>query len=416
MANNAPSPKLRPPANLLRLNRSPRTGRFAVVNHFNQTRARLAETARFPSLSAFLPQNLWPWISSYLKYVFTPRFPFPSYSGPNTGIYRLQPAIGTRFTLAVAGDWGTGTQEAETVTNLMATANPELTVHLGDVYYVGDDREIEENCLGKPNGGFSGVVWRHGSQGSFALNGNHEMYANGTAYFTRFLPTLGVNSDPGQLASFFCLEIGAWRILAIDTGYNSVGIPILSLIPGLNSLFDVGGDCRLEKALLDWLKKTVHPQTDPKPTLILSHHEYFSAFKDKDYTRPAKQLRRFFGAQEVVWVWGHEHRLAIYEKYAKDGGVKAYGRCAGHGGMPVELDTPDTAKAPIEFYDTRSHLLDGAVPVGKNGFVLIHVDGNALTLDYRDIDNAQLLVETFTPGARGALNRTFEDPGILTRA
>lgn len=416
MASTEPASKCRSSANLRHLNRSPQTGRFAMVNHFNQTRGRLAETSRFPSLSAFLPQNLWPWVSSYLKYIFTPRFPFPSYSGPKTGVYRLQPGSGTRFTVAVAGDWGTGTQEAQTITDLMAAANPDLTIHLGDVYYVGDDKEIEENCLGKNSGNLSGVKWRHGSQGSFALNGNHEMYANGKPYFTRLLPTLGLKSDPGQLASFFCLEAGAWRILAIDTGYNSVGVPILSLIPGLNSISAIGGDCHLEKALLNWLRNTLHPGSDPKPTLILSHHEYFSAFKDKDYTRPARQLREHFGAQEVVWLWGHEHRLGIYRLHAKDGGVNAYGRCVGHGGMPVELETPDTGKAPIEFYDTRSHLIDDNQPAGRNGFVLLHIDGDALTLDYRDIDNTQLLVETFKPSAGGALNRTFQDPGILTRA
>lgn len=387
-----------------------------MVNHFNQTRGRLAETGRFPSLSAFLPHNLWPWVSSYLKYVFTPRFPFPSYSGQKTGVYRLQPTTGTRFTFAVAGDWGTGTREAQTITDLMAGANPDLTIHLGDVYYVGDDKEIDENCLGKDSEDFSGVTWRHGSQGSFALNGNHEMYANGKPYFTRFLPTLGLKSDPGQEASFFCIEAGGWRILALDTGYNSVGLPILSMIPGLSSISAIGGDCHLEKAFLSWLKNTVNPQANPKPTLILSHHEYYSAYKDKDYTRPARQLREYFGDQQVVWLWGHEHRLAIYRMHAKDGGVNAFGRCIGHGGMPVERGIPDTGKAPIEFYDTRPHGIENTDKPGRNGFVIVQIDGDALTIDYRDIDDTPLLVETFTPGAAGTLNRTFQDPEILHRA
>jgi hypothetical protein len=39
----------------------------------------------------------------------------------------------------------------------------------------------------------------------------------------------------------------------------------------------------------------------------------------------------------VLWLWGHEHRLAIYREAAKEeeGDVTSYGRRIG--GMPVEL-------------------------------------------------------------------------------
>ena len=402
----------RPPAQLAKLNKSPSVGRFAIVNHFQRVKSRLAETSKFPALASFLPQNLWPWISSYLKYAFTPRFPFPKYSAPGGGVYRLGDA--GSVTIAIAGDWGTGTQEAQTVMDLMVKENPDLTVHLGDVYFVGDDQELAENCFGQSSAQFTGVVWRHGSQGSFALNGNHEMYANGKPYFTRFLPSLGMKSSPGQIASFFCLEAGGWRIIAIDTGYNSVGLPIFSLIPGLDNIPFVGGDCHLERALLDWLKESVKPLENPRPTVILSHHQYFSAFGDHAYTKPATQLREFFPTQEVIWIWGHEHRLAIYDKFSKDGGVTAFGRCLGHGGMPVELGTPKDQPAP-QLYDARVQILSDGTAAGKNGFVLVTIEQDVLTLDYRDIDNTRLLVERFSSGPGGALQRTFDDPGILRK-
>jgi hypothetical protein len=300
----------------------------------------------------------------------------------------------------------------------MSGTSPDFTIHLGDVYYVGGNSEIDENCFGKSAGEFEGVTWPHGSQGSFALNGNHEMYANGEPYFTSFLPTLGMRGDSGgQVASFFCLEAAKWRLLAIDTGYNSVGIPILSQIPGINTIPFIGGDCHLEKLLLNWLRSVVKPKENPKATLILSHHQYFTAFKDYAYTKPAKQLMEFFQGQEVVWIWGHEHRLGIYQKFSKDGGITAYGRCMGHGGMPVDLGTPDPTKAPLTFYDPRTHRLSNGVDVGQNGFVSITINGGVLTLDYRDIDNRQLLVERFTAGAGGSFTYDFTDPsGILKPA
>ena len=278
-------------------------GRFAIVNHFNRTVAALAPTSNFPGLKAFLPQNLWAWISNYLKNAFTPRYPFPDYTkSGKTGVYSLSPAAGgDTITIAIAGDWGTGTQEAETIADLMIATKPDLTIHLGDVYYVGDAPEIQENCFGMPTNGFQGVKWPHGSQGSFSLNGNHEMYANGRPYFTTFLPTLGMQGDAsGQLASFFCLETAQWRIVAIDTAYNSVGIPILSQIPVINSIPFIGGDCHLEEALLTWLRTVVKPKANPKATLLFSHHQYFTAFKDHAYTKPAKQLMEFFQGQDQL--------------------------------------------------------------------------------------------------------------------
>src|SRR5262249_48265049 len=183
----------------------------------------------------------------------------------------------------------------------------------------------------------------------------------------------------------FCLETAQWRIIGLDTGYNSVGIPILSMIPGIKAIPFIGGDCHLHERLLAWLRGTIRPKEQQKATLLLSHHQYYTAFSDRSYTKPARQLMEFFDTQEVVWLWGHEHRLAIYDRFSVGGGISAFGRCVGHGGMPVELGPPDTKKAPLKWYDTRSHTLDNGTPVGQNGFVNLTVEGDRLTLDYRDI-------------------------------
>jgi hypothetical protein len=90
------------------------------------------------------------------------------------------------------------------------------------------------------------VTWPIGQKGSFGLNGNHEMYANGVAYFDMFLPRLGLRTGPcgmsGQQTSFFCLENDYWRIIAVDTGYNSTGVPILAHLPFINRIPFIGGD------------------------------------------------------------------------------------------------------------------------------------------------------------------------------
>ena len=211
------------------------------------------------------------------------------------------------------------------------------------------------------------------------------------------------------------METPCWRILILDTGYNSVGLPVLGEIPWINKLRFVGADCRLEDGLIDWLRNVVQPQTNIKPTLVLTHHQYYTACADDAYTRPAQQLAEFFPYQELVWMWGHEHRLAIYDSFSlpAGGGLKAYGRCLGHGGMPVEVSTPasfNKSKAPITLYDNSTHKLSDGTDVGRNGFVLLTMDGYRLTFDYRDLNDNPMLVERFIGKADGTLVYSFDPP------
>lgn len=386
----ADAPKYQDPEDLVSLYRS------SLHSHYRQHVDQLKDAgSRFPRLSAFFPTQLWPWISKYLEYAFRRKHAFLSYqTAPQTserGVYKMAPTC----KLSVIGDWGTGTLESKTVMDLAMSYKPEYTIHLGDVYYVGDKDEIQENCEGQSHGVYTGVTWRSGSMGSFAMNGNHEMYANGDAYFDNFIGTLGIpaSNDKKQLASYFCLENESWRIIGIDTGYNSTGIPILTKIPLLNRIGAIGGDGKLEDQLIDWLRNTVKPVQRSLATIILSHHQYFSAFEG-EYPKPAEQLLEFFAHQDVLWLWGHEHRMAVYGKYAP-AGIAAYGRCIGHGGMPVELASPKSgAKAPLQFYD--GSVYNAKMNVGFNGFVNLTLDGNTATLDYRRLDNTQVLEERFT--------------------
>jgi hypothetical protein len=78
---------------------------------------------------------------------------------------------------------------------------------------VGDPQSVNENCLGikNPSNNYDPVTWPIGPKGSFALNGNHEMYANGGGYFDVLLPQLGLcdsnGATSGQQTSFFACKI-----------------------------------------------------------------------------------------------------------------------------------------------------------------------------------------------------------------
>jgi predicted phosphodiesterase len=319
--------------------------------------APTAAPPSFPGLAAFKNGDLWPWIWNYLKTSFGGKVkPYPVYPDGDTGVYALRAADGSTGTikLALVGDWGTGTFEALQVADNMRHFNPDYTIHLGDVYYVGDEPEVEENFLGTGGGQYTSVAFPKGAVGTFALVGNHEMYGGGGPYFRSILPYCETGTGGPQKTSFFCLETPEWRIIGLDTGYNSVGTFLLGSIPIIKKIPWFGANCALQDELLTWLETNVNPKQNKKPTMLLSHHQYFSAYSDEAFGKPAAQLKDFFEGQQVVWLWGHEHRLSIYGLSDPSGDIQCYARCMGHGGMPVEAGSGyDRGKAPLAYFDPR---------------------------------------------------------------
>jgi hypothetical protein len=392
---------------LQNLARSPLLSYAQKTTQPRASRRKVAALApsRYPLLAAFLPNRIIEWGWQYLSHRIGPRHPFLSYepSDVDDGVYKL--TGGEEVRIALAGDWGTGTDEAEHVAQLIHKFAPHYSIHLGDVYYVGGYSEVNENFLGigNPNNDYAPCQWPGGSHGSFALNGNHEMYARGFAYFDRMLPRLGLISDgkpDGQKASYFCLENDDWRVIALDTGYNSIGWPLLEYI--------FRPSCALRPEEIDWLRRIAPPKVDdPRGIILLTHHQYYSAY-DVCYTTQARQIAEFFPGP-VLWFWGHEHRMAIYEEYGVSDGVRAFGRCIGHGGMPVELPPRRNHSAcVVEFTDRRHYHNDENLKIGYNGFARLIFRGKCLTVDYVDLYGEIIFSEDWKVDS-GNLQRTRAD-------
>jgi hypothetical protein len=389
-----PTQKDQPVQERRHLNELKNLPRSAALSQLRQA-AEATSPPNYPPESLFDPRALLNWARTYLAYVFHKKHYFPAYTASSgDAVYDLiGEHAGGEVRVSMAGDWGTGTNEAQCVARQMMRFQPHFTIHLGDVYYVGDPLSVNENCLGikNPNNNYDPGTWPVGSVGSFALNGNHEMYANGGGYFDVFLPRLGLRTAggiSGQQTSFFCLQNEHWRMVAIDTGYNSIGVPILSGIPWINRIPGIGGDCELPGPLVDWLKEVVQPERDARGLILLSHHQNYSGFQDQ-YAMPAKQLWDAGVRRNVLWFWGHEHRLAGYHLNGT-GELKSYGRCVGHGGMPVDLGGPVREPRP-SFYDDRR----GVHGYGVNGHVNLTFAGPRMTALYVDLEGIELLEETW---------------------
>lgn len=311
--------------------------------------------------------NRLAWVLTYLSHRIGLKEKLRTHSG--TGVYPLP----ERGQVALYGDWAAGTQMACQIADHIRAAAPAHTIHMGDVYFVGDEDEARENFLGEevPGSPYRAVAFPKGTRRSFALNGNHEMYARGRGYFRRILPALD------QPASFFALENDHWRVLGLDSGYHSITWPFIELL--------LKPDCRLPDAVMDWLATTLARRAgDPPGTIILTHHQPFSYY-EAGFPRLIEQIAQVLGGP-VLWFWGHEHWLSVYAPVTPAPGLEVYGRCIGHGGMPCEPPgdqrNPET---PILIEDHR--LLDEGAVLWPNGYAMLSFDGPDLRIDYRDVND-----------------------------
>jgi hypothetical protein len=175
--------------------------------------------------------------------------------------------------------------------------------------------------------------------------------------------------------------------------------------------------------MMDWLGETLRAK-DPdgkKALLILTHHQYISAFKgETEYTKPAIQLAEKIGKdRSVVWLWGHEHKFSLYAKAQVEEGVKAYGRCIGHGGMPVELkgfvmEEGKHGYNKLVMVDRRPIPGTDAYPLGYNGYAMLNLEGPTLGIEYYDIKGF-LFAEHWKPDGKGGVSGNITKPATDIR-
>lgn len=285
-------------------------------------------------------------------------------------------------TIALVGDWGTGTAEAHALLDRISAHEPDVLVHLGDVYYSGTPCETQARFLDPCN-----TILRHSRKVPvYTLSGNHDMYSGGHGYYglLRLL-----NDQPHlQPASFFSLRTrsGSWQLLAMDTGLHD------------HDPFTVTSDVTyLEPAEAAWhLDKIERLRAAGGRTILLSHHQLFSAseYVGEGTAKPAGQeaynvkLLETFGdslKDVAAWFWGHEHNLCIYEPY----GSLDKGRCIGHGAIPVYESTAPYRPNPriphppaLVAAGGRAVELPERDGVYGHGYVILELDGRDATARY----------------------------------
>jgi hypothetical protein len=263
--------------------------------------------------------------------------------------------------VAIVGDWGTGQQAALTVLSQIKGFNPQIIVHLGDVYYAGTQYEYDNYFSGIWSQVFGKSPGQPGSPTLYNLSGNHDMYSGGEAYY-KLLQSIG------QPASFFVLRNKNWQFLSMDTGLHDANPVSLGHAPTF-----------LDRDEAAWVCDKVSNQGITSKTILFSHHQLFSGYEkigDSPVNQSLFTQLKDILPKTTMWFWGHEHNLVIFDKY-----FGIYGRCLGHGAFPVGIDEPPETVLPGVPVMATVHL-DKGFAFYRHGYAILDINGPTASVSY----------------------------------
>jgi hypothetical protein len=295
--------------------------------------------------------------------------PYRRYSNINDFV--ITDRLPAKATVVLIGDWGTGQDGAKALLTRVAARNPDVVIHLGDVYYSGTQNEVQnyfyaiwQKVLGIPK-----VAWGskltdlNAKPATFHLTGNHDMYAGGEPYYT-------VIDMLGQPASYFCLRNDKWQFVAMDTGLHD------------SDPTKEGDPTFLEDTEVAWVTDKVN-NAGGRKTVLLSHHQLFSTYEkiggQSTNTKFLAQVQDIL-PKTTAWFWGHEHNLVIYKNF-----LNVLGRCIGHGAFPVSPDELSAANPDVAIESIA--LQKDAQGFFQHGYVVMEIDGADAGVTYYQYDS-----------------------------
>jgi calcineurin-like phosphoesterase family protein len=341
-----------------------------IQTYFAQQAPRVVPAASDGLEAKFDSHDLFGWIGSF--FTWWKKIHPHSWQPPKASA----DSIGKRFRVGVFGDWGTGLYGAPVLARAIAADKTgfQVVLHLGDTYYSGETGEIQERLLADwPV--VAGALNR-------SLNGNHEMYTGGHAYFDIALKKFA------QTSSCFAFQNDDWLLVGLDTAYADHDI-CTEEMPWLQSLLAQSGDRRL---------------------IFFSHHQPYSLL-DVQGPKLIAKLDPYIKSKRIfAWYWGHEHRCVLYDEHP----VWAMrGRCIGHGGFPYFRDSglgAAPAKSAWVRLNSRNlvpggELLDGRNPYirgheneyGPQGYAVLEFDGPHLNELIVDCDGNTIKSQQLVP-------------------
>lgn len=331
--------------------------------------------------------------------------PYTNYQ--NLSDFVLENCFPDNATIAIIGDWGTGMNDALVLLEqIAANFQPEVLLHLGDIYYSGLPQECAAHFTQLIN-----QVWPSGGANPaplvFTLDGNHDRYAGANGGYYNLIANLNMAAQKPQPNSYFALRNNFWQFVAMDTGFNdsdpfAEGGLVTSLVPQeipwhIDKITNNGAGV-----------DTAANPSAVRGTVLLSHHQLFS-FTGVGKNASGSQMavnpnlvQAFSPVFNLIdlWLWGHEHALCIFEPYANGPGQPLpKGRCIGASAVPIYLSQTPTAPPNLVLPPGASgppQIVAGS-QLGDNGtvfnycYAIMRLSGPSLSIDYYQVDstNAQ---------------------------
>jgi hypothetical protein len=278
--------------------------------------------------------------------------------------------IGDNARIVLVSDWGADNASARSVADQIRKLKPDYVIHLGDIYYAGQDNEADKFLELWPGPDPGNIIPTR----NFALNGNHEMFSGAQAYFKKVLPAFG------QKASYFGLYNTYWQFLGFDSAY----IDHRLLPPPATD------DGRL-LSQWNWLVDKVKNNPNHLKSVLLSHHQPFSSDQNEndscqDMLSDFKTFLAAVAPQSVYgWFFGHEHVCTIYNDRPLDG-LSLKARLIGNGcipHLPPDNGPADDGCASFAFKNRRVRAGTGDA---ISGFVLLTCNGPRIDISYINED------------------------------
>lgn len=271
--------------------------------------------------------------------------------------------------VALFGDWGVGNytdgnlpdSPAIMIMNQIKAMAPDMSIHLGDVYYAGTSDEEQDRLVD---------VWNPSPKGNFTLNSNHEMYDGANGLIKTALGSPAFKDQQGT--TYFKIEFGNWVIFGLDSAYFTKSKLFMD-----GALTDPGQ--------LDFIKAA---ELEGKRVMLFTHHNPIPEIGRGEALPLLKQVTD--AVTPDYWYWGHIHNGIVYNSPDLLGDIK--GRCLGNAAIPMGGASWFKNNPNIAYYtDTPlpNPTPDQANRV-TNGFAILEFSQNGVTETWYDQNGTQL--------------------------
>ena len=265
------------------------------------------------------------------------------------------------LTFAILGDWGLGEyidgdaqrNPPDAIMDQVQTLDVDYTVHLGDVYPVGNPHFYAWFL----------ERWKPGRRGSFTLNSNHDMYGWGKGLFEAALRHPMFAAQQGT--SYFAVELGDWIVVGLDSAYHD---PTVLVFAGYVADPDQTAFLQRVRSRADEAGKKV---------VVMTHHLAIDPTGTKTLPLWDQVVADgALGRAPDVWYFGHYHAAAVYSADSVVGKTTK-ARVMGHGALPFappdELAENAGPGKPIECYAHTPYPGDDPARRGRamNGFAVV---------------------------------------------